>query len=86
MPIAATRLAVAVALWFVAPLVVLAAEPEASQPVAQPRQPWWQWERITGDWGGVRTALEERGVEVSMGLTVVWQANHRGGLRSHPQG
>ena len=44
------------------------------------------WDRATGDWGGARTTLEEHGVEFGGGLTVVWQANHRGGIKSHPQG
>jgi len=44
------------------------------------------WERATGDWAGARTRLEERGVELALGLTAVWQASHWGGIRSRPEG
>ncbi|MGE3175561.1 MAG: carbohydrate porin [Planctomycetota bacterium] len=43
--------------------------------------PWWNWSRATGDWGGHRTWLEERGVEVGGGLTVDWAGAWSGGMR-----
>ncbi|MFW6107128.1 MAG: carbohydrate porin [bacterium] len=39
-----------------------------------------------GELGGARDALEDRGIELALGATAVWQANHRGGSRSHPEG
>ena len=47
---------------------------------------WLSWERATGDWGGARMTLDDHGIELGIGLTTVWQANHRGGLRSRPGG
>jgi len=49
------------------------------------------WRRCTSclgraDVAGAREALEERGIELAIGITAVWQANHRGGVRSHPEG
>jgi porin len=63
--------------------LAVGAEPEAAQ---EGPTPWWAWERATGDWGGARRSLEDRGVEIGLGLTAVWQANHQGGIRSHPAG
>jgi porin len=41
--------------------------------------PWWEWERMTGDWGGARTQLEDAGVFLSIDYTQVLQGNARGG-------
>lgn len=43
--------------------------------------PFWRWSRLTGDWGGHRTWLEERGVEIGGGLTLDEAAAWDGGLR-----
>ena len=47
---------------------------------------WLSWPTATGDWGGARTSLEARGIEIGGGFTAVWQASHRGGIKSRPQG
>lgn len=39
--------------------------------------------RLTGDWGGVRTALEEKGIEFGLFLTSVYQHNTHGGIQTH---
>ena len=57
----------------------LAGEPEADGG-------WPSWEQATGNWGGARTSLEEKGLTLELGFTAIWQANHRGGAKSHPQG
>ncbi|MCA8976894.1 MAG: carbohydrate porin [Planctomycetes bacterium] len=44
--------------------------------------PVHQWTRLTGDWSGHRTALEELGVEFGGGWTVDWSAAWSGGLRN----
>lgn len=44
--------------------------------------PPWQWTRLTGDWGGLRTELEERGIELAGGLVWDWSAAWRGGARN----
>lgn len=40
-------------------------------------------QRLTGDWGGVRTALEDKGIEFSLQLTTIYQQNFHGGVRTH---
>ena len=78
---------IALALVLLAPHVrySFGAEPEAEEGEGND-DGWLTWERMTGDWGGARTALEERGLELELEATVVWQANHKGGLRSLPEG
>lgn len=55
---------------------------------SQPAPPPSVWERLattdrlTGDWGGARTALEDRGVDIALGLTSIYQHNARGGART----
>ncbi|MEK7711089.1 MAG: carbohydrate porin [Planctomycetota bacterium] len=39
-------------------------------------------ERLTGDWGGTRLWLEEKGVDVSLSLTTIYQQNVHGGVRT----
>jgi len=62
--------------------------PAEPAPAEEPDAPasWWERDSATGDWGGLRPKLAERGIEIGLGLTAIWQANHRGGLRSHPNG
>lgn len=60
---------------------------DASDVVAPEREwiggaPLWNWSRLTGDWGGWRTDLEELGVEFGGGLTWDWSAAWRGGARN----
>ncbi|MDZ4755596.1 MAG: carbohydrate porin [Phycisphaerae bacterium] len=35
-------------------------------------RPIWEWSRLTGDWAGARTSLEERGVTVEGSFTIEW--------------
>ncbi len=42
--------------------------------------PIWEWSRITGDWGGARTFLEEHGVTVAGSFTIEWADAISGGL------
>ena len=39
-------------------------------------------DRLTGDWGGSRTWLEEHGLTLDLGLTSIYQHNARGGKRT----
>lgn len=41
---------------------------------------WWDWSRATGDWGGVRTALEDGGLTINASLTHDWSSVWSGGL------
>lgn len=59
------------------------AEPEA--PEAREwfgGKPWWEWSRLTGDWGGIRTALEEKGLSLEASYTLDWSSVWSGGLRN----
>lgn len=40
-------------------------------------------EALTGDWGGARTWLADRGIEFGLFLTSVYQHNAHGGVRTH---
>ncbi len=59
-----------------------------SQPAAEDAQPEpflgvLSNHRITGDWGGARTALEAKGIEFNLQLTTIYQQNFHGGVRTH---
>jgi len=56
---------------------------ESSQPTEETAPSFLTAERLSADWGGARTWLEERGVSVDLSLTTVFQQNVRGGLRTH---
>jgi porin len=40
-------------------------------------------ERLTGDWGGARTDWEDKGIEIGLAMTHVYQHNVHGGLQTH---
>ncbi len=42
---------------------------------------WWKGDYATGDWLGVRTTLEDKGVEISGGYTAEVWGNTTGGLK-----
>lgn len=44
--------------------------------------PPWDWRRVTGDWAGVRTWLEEQGVTLDSSLTIEWGDAISGGIAS----
>ncbi len=39
-------------------------------------------DRLTGDWGGGRTWLEDHGIAIDLGLTTIYQHNAHGGVRT----
>ncbi|MBI4719335.1 MAG: carbohydrate porin [Planctomycetes bacterium] len=43
---------------------------------------WWQRERVTGDWTGARSWLEERGITFDMTFTTYYQHVAHGGLKT----
>ncbi len=42
--------------------------------------PWWQWSRMTGDWAGGRTWLEEHGITFEGSFTIEWADAISGGI------
>lgn len=72
-------------------------QPPASQPdsapTAQPAEgesapaqapaAWYEAERLTGDWGGVRPWLEEHGITFDSTFSTYYQHVARGGLQTH---
>jgi porin len=61
--------------------VVRAAERNESPPPASFLNP--QADRLTGDWGGLRTELEEQGLKFSLFTNVFYGANAKGGLTTN---
>jgi len=64
-----------------------AVEPAPAPPPPETRTPEayniWTAKRLTGDWGGVRTDLEDFGLRISPLLATMSQINFRGGLNTH---
>jgi hypothetical protein len=52
-----------------ASLSAMFAGSSSSEEISKDADPWWKWEHATGDWLGVRTKLEDKGVEISGGYT-----------------
>lgn len=42
-------------------------------------KPWWEWSRMTGNWGGLRTRLEDSGLTFSGSYTLNWSSVWSGG-------
>lgn len=40
-------------------------------------------DRLSGDWGGARTSLEDKGIEIGLSMTHIYQHNAHGGLQTH---
>ncbi len=61
-----------------------AGEPEAEEP--RPAEwfggelPWYKWSRVTGNWGGLRDALENGGATFAGTYTMDWSAPVSGGI------
>jgi porin len=53
----------------------------SSEQISNEADPWWKWDYATGDWLGVRTTLEDKGVEISGGYTAEVWGNTTGGLK-----
>ncbi len=41
---------------------------------------WWEWPKMTGDWGGARTTLADKGITLDIDVTQVMQHNWHGGV------
>ena len=53
----------------------------SSEQIRDDADAWWTWENGTGNWLGVRTTLEDKGVEISGGYTAEVWGNTTGGLK-----
>lgn len=61
--------------------------PDAEAPAPEAREwfggaAWWEWDRATGDWGGARTWLEDRGIAFAGSYTLDWSSVWEGGIRN----
>ncbi len=45
-------------------------------------KPLWQWSRLTGNWGGLRTDLENAGFTISASFTLDWSGVWSGGVNN----
>jgi len=54
---------------------------DAAKPAPSPEPDFWHRETITGDWGGDRTRLKEKGVELNFKLSNFYQGTADGGFR-----
>jgi len=55
--------------------------PQENEPL--PLEKWWQAPTVTGDWGGLRTTLEEKGIRASVFLNLQYQGVIHGGLNQN---
>ena len=53
----------------------------SASPTPTPEPDFWHQEELTGDWGGERARLKEKGVELEFKLTQFYQGVASGGLR-----
>ena len=44
---------------------------------------WLSWPTMTGDWGGLRTDLADKGITLDMGITQIMQGNMHGGANTN---
>lgn len=64
--------------------------PKAEEPKVTPEEdrewfghkPFWEWSRVTGDWGGARTRLENLGIEFAGSYTLDWSSVWSGGVNN----
>jgi porin len=61
------------------PAVINSQQAAAAEPHSH--TPWWEWDTATSNWLGVRTTLEDRGVEIFGGYTAEVWGNATGGLK-----
>lgn len=63
-------------------LAFAAALPATGQdaPTSPAFSSWFQWDNATGDWGGARTRLEDRGIDFALNFTGDLLGNPEGGL------
>lgn len=57
-----------------------AAEGEAEAREWFGEKSWWEWERATGDWGGLRTKMEDAGIDFEASYSLDWQTVLDGGV------
>lgn len=57
-------------------------EPGTAAPAPVEAQSWTEWRGATGDWGGLRTRLDERGLDVFAQYTTGFWSNTRGGFET----
>jgi porin len=64
------------------PRTTEASEAEAEKPKEWfgSELPWWQWSRVTGNWGGLRDSLENAGATIAGSYTMDWSAPVSGGI------
>ncbi len=58
-------------------------KPEPREWFVDGGKPWLEWARVTGDWGGVRTSLEDVGLTINGSLTLDWSSVWSGGIRKY---
>ena len=63
-----------------AALALLAASAASAEPPSVPR--WWERSHLTGDWGGQRETLAERGIVPGARYTAGFWSNVRGGFQT----
>jgi len=76
----------AIGLWIaLATNAAIGFEPSGSDSATAPDEateaaPWWEWERASGDWFGLRSDLEEIGIDFNAEYTFEWSAVWSGGV------
>lgn len=61
---------------------------EETKPTPEEEREWfghkafWEWSRVTGDWGGARTRLENQGIEFAGSYTLDWSSVWSGGVKN----
>ena len=71
-----------VILVLLASLSAIFAGSSSPEEISSDADPWWKGDYGTGDWLGVRTELEDKGVEISSGYTAEVWGNTTGGLKT----
>lgn len=67
----------------VKPLELRPEEAEAVEPADWfGEKPWWEWSNATGNWGGARTWLDDRGFSFNGSYTLEWSSVWDGGIRN----
>jgi hypothetical protein len=51
-------------------------------PGGEPLPPWWQWDTLSGDWWGLRSGMEEKGITLEITYTADYFLNARGGINT----
>jgi porin len=62
-------------------LLALMAVPASAEPAKESKNGIWERDRLTGDWGGTRTRLEDKGITLGANEVLDAQGNVSGGVR-----